>query len=325
MKKRVTIRDIARESGYSVNCVSRTFMDAPDISAKTKARIRAIADGMGYVRNRNASSLKNGKSGIIAVVFDNLLNPFFYIMLNYAWAALSDNDYRVITLRSRWHMFDEDTAREVVSCNAEAVLSFLHPTAQAINMLNANSVPCTVIGRKTDGLCDCVVLDDYYGGQLAAREFLARGCKRPLYIGESKSLETSVMRGSGFADEFEKAGIEAKIHYLSSGGRFKYGDSFIELCEAGLEPDCVFCFNDLGAYEVMSAMERMGITGVALIGFDDLGNEIVMPGKLTSVTYDKNEFTRLALEQMFKRIAGDGGENREVLLSELGISANQVK
>ena len=41
--KRVTLVDISKKTGYSVNCVSRALMDANDISASTKAKIKELS------------------------------------------------------------------------------------------------------------------------------------------------------------------------------------------------------------------------------------------------------------------------------------------
>ena len=66
--KRVTLVDISKKTGYSVNCVSRALMDASDISASTKAKIKEVANELGYVQNLAAASLKNGNSKIIGIL-----------------------------------------------------------------------------------------------------------------------------------------------------------------------------------------------------------------------------------------------------------------
>ena len=59
--KRVTLVDISKKTGYSVNCVSRALMDANDISAATKAKIKEVANELGYVQNLAAASLVKGR------------------------------------------------------------------------------------------------------------------------------------------------------------------------------------------------------------------------------------------------------------------------
>ena len=45
----VRLKDIAAQAGVSVMTVSKALRDAPDISPATKARLRALAEHMGYM------------------------------------------------------------------------------------------------------------------------------------------------------------------------------------------------------------------------------------------------------------------------------------
>ena len=53
----MTIKDIARESGYAISTVSRALNDHPDVSEEAKARIRQVVEARGF-----ASSLTSGWS-----------------------------------------------------------------------------------------------------------------------------------------------------------------------------------------------------------------------------------------------------------------------
>ena len=73
----MTIKDIARESGYSVGTVSRTLNNAPGVSDKARKRILEIVEKYGFELNRNAKHLKQqGKDGI-AVIIKGKDNMFF--------------------------------------------------------------------------------------------------------------------------------------------------------------------------------------------------------------------------------------------------------
>lgn len=49
-----TMEDVARATGCSINTVSRTLNDKPDISAETRARVLAVVERLGYVRHAPA-------------------------------------------------------------------------------------------------------------------------------------------------------------------------------------------------------------------------------------------------------------------------------
>ncbi|MCI9561959.1 MAG: LacI family transcriptional regulator [Clostridia bacterium] len=324
MNKRVTIKDIARLSGCSVNCVSRALMDAPDISIKTKEKIRRLADEIGYVYNRNAASLRSGKSRTVGILFDNLLNPFYYIMTNYIWEYLHDEGYTIITFKNDFAVFNEEIVRQILSNNVDGLLSFLQPSEAASKLLESRALPTVVLGRNAHGMCDCVFLDDRMGGRLAAANFLSRGFKKPLYLGEVSSLECSLERGKGFAEEFAKHGIQADLQYLDTYGMQKFANYFDELAERNVLPDCIFCFNDYAAYEVMSAMDKRNVKGIAVIGYDNIQKEIFMPGTLTSIDYDKRNMAETAVQLLLKKINGVfDGHPRETLISDLQVSVTR--
>ena len=57
--------------------VSKVMHDAPDISSATKARVRALAEEMGYVPNAMARSLRNRTTMALGVVIPAATNPIF--------------------------------------------------------------------------------------------------------------------------------------------------------------------------------------------------------------------------------------------------------
>ncbi|MBM7544790.1 LacI family DNA-binding transcriptional regulator [Periweissella beninensis] len=65
----VTIQDIANKSGFAISTVSRALSDSPKISAKTKERIKKIAQDMGYTPNFAARNLTQSESNTVGVVF----------------------------------------------------------------------------------------------------------------------------------------------------------------------------------------------------------------------------------------------------------------
>ena len=83
MVKRCTLKDIANATGLTVNSVSHALRDMGDISAETKLRVAEAAKRLGYVPNLAASQIRSGKSLTVAIVFDNLFNPYYNIMTHY--------------------------------------------------------------------------------------------------------------------------------------------------------------------------------------------------------------------------------------------------
>lgn len=68
----VTIRDVARRAGVSITAVSHALNDKGTISAATRARIRAVADEMGYEADALARGMRRSTMGAIGLVLRSL-------------------------------------------------------------------------------------------------------------------------------------------------------------------------------------------------------------------------------------------------------------
>ncbi|MFA6929032.1 MAG: LacI family DNA-binding transcriptional regulator [Lentisphaeria bacterium] len=73
----VTIMDIAQATGKSYPTVSRALNGHPKISVRTREEIRAAAHRLGYRPSFAGTALKKGRTGVLAVIVPNLLNPFY--------------------------------------------------------------------------------------------------------------------------------------------------------------------------------------------------------------------------------------------------------
>ena len=54
----MTIKDIARESGFAIGTVSRALNNAPGVSAETRQKILEVVNRHNYEPNANAKHLK---------------------------------------------------------------------------------------------------------------------------------------------------------------------------------------------------------------------------------------------------------------------------
>ena len=96
--RRVTLKDIAEKTGFTVNTVSQALRGSPKLREETKAAIRAAAKELGYVHNALAGSLRSGSSRTIAIIVGDTSNLRFSIQLHAFELAFRTLGYQVIVM-----------------------------------------------------------------------------------------------------------------------------------------------------------------------------------------------------------------------------------
>ena len=76
MKKRVTINDIARETGVSRQTVSRAINGQNGISASTREKVLKTVDELGFRPNRLAQGMANSQTHTIGLVIEQIKAAF---------------------------------------------------------------------------------------------------------------------------------------------------------------------------------------------------------------------------------------------------------
>lgn len=98
----VTIRDIAKLSGYSVATVSRVLNDHPYVSEEKRTQILHIMQDLEYVPNAKARNLSSGKSKHIAVMIPYADHPYSEKIVSGILSAAFEDGYQVTLLPTNY-------------------------------------------------------------------------------------------------------------------------------------------------------------------------------------------------------------------------------
>lgn len=127
----ITIRDIARESGYSISTVSRVLNNKKHVSKKAKEDITRVIEALDYVPNTMAQDLSNGRTKSIGVVLPHIDHPYFTHLLDGILRAAFTTDYRILILPSE---YNEEKERLYLEQLRRKALDGLIFTSRRINM-----------------------------------------------------------------------------------------------------------------------------------------------------------------------------------------------
>src|SRR5262244_1846319 len=173
----VTIRDVAKESGFSSTTVSIVLNNAPlsrYIPPATKKKIERAAQKLGYRPNQFARSLRSKRSHTVGVMVFDMTDPFCTLILRGIENTLYQSSYLPILTdvqneRSRFERYLE----MLLDRRIEALIVLAHWLFVDIDVLadlEKSSIPTVMIGRElqTDSVSSVIV--DNEVGALAALE-----------------------------------------------------------------------------------------------------------------------------------------------------------
>lgn len=295
--KPILQKDIAEVLGISINTVSHALRGLPDISAETTAKVRNKAKEMGYIPNSMAIKLKTGSSKTIALVYDNLINPYFMIMASKLFELIKSRGYDCLICPSGNNsILDTEVFNDLLPLQVDGIFSFLDVEEKVATSkaFQANNV--VIVGRASVHNISSIYVDDFHGGELVGEYFKNKGYKNILYVGAHEISESSkrlnglktVYGDSIMAIEFsEKDDVSRLVNFIKENNI-----------------DAVFGFNDILATIVQKAIEQEKLP-IDVVGFDAIHKTLPFVDDITSVTYDFDKIAENAIEELMRKINGD--------------------
>ena len=100
MKRKVTLKQIAKELDVSISTVSKSLRDSPEISEDTRQKVQAFAKLYNYKPNLIALSLKNKKTKTIGIIIPEIVHHFFATVISGIEHVANEKGYNVIVCLS---------------------------------------------------------------------------------------------------------------------------------------------------------------------------------------------------------------------------------
>ena len=148
---RPTLKTISKLSGLAVPTISRALNDAPDISSETKARVRKLAQEVGYVPDRAGLRLKTGKTHFVAFMLglDQVVQDHTGPVIASLMSALSSTSYNLLVLPQDNSKDPVEEIQKVISARlADAIiLNRTLPEDERVKFLMEQNQPFVTYGR----------------------------------------------------------------------------------------------------------------------------------------------------------------------------------
>jgi len=271
----VTLREVANRAGVSRSAVSRTFTPGASVSAKTRAKVEAAAQALGYSPNALASGLTTGRTKLIGLISDNFHNPIFLEVFDRFTRTLQERGLRPLLVNLSGETDPAQSVRMLRQYSVDGVIvaSSTLPPSFAEAFHDAGLQVVHSFGRATDHPKTHIVgIDNVACGRMAARALLARGYSSVGFLGGPEAATSTQDRLAGFADEI--AGRCDLSHSFAAAYSFAAGRAEMQrLLEAPTRPQAYFCGDDVLSIGALSAIRDHGLRvpeDIGLIGLNDM-------------------------------------------------------
>ena len=94
-KRRITLKDIARELGISVSTASRALNEYPGISEETIKMVQEFAKKHHYVPNSIAVNFRKNKTMTLGMIVPEVVHYYFSSIISGALQAANKKGYRL--------------------------------------------------------------------------------------------------------------------------------------------------------------------------------------------------------------------------------------
>ncbi len=327
MRKKVTLKQLARELNLSISTVSKSLKNDPEISQKTINRVHELASFYNYKPNALAVSLKSNKTKTIGVILPEILNHFFAKALFGIEKEAAKNGYKIVTCITNESYQKEVEYVEML--NYSSVDGFIVALSQETQVLNEldhfkvlkrENVPVVMFDRVSDEIdCDKVIVDDKVASKNAMQYLIDTGCKRIAIVTTIGDISVAKLRLEG-AREAAEANKDVSLINL------EVKDTIIDLVEKesnaieneiekflkGNDLDAVLGLDETAAAITINISHKLGYKipqDISVIGFTDgLLSKHSYP-KLTTVSQHAEDLGAKAAEILLGHLIDDFDEN----------------
>jgi LacI family transcriptional regulator len=320
--KKTTIKDVAVKAEVSVSTVSRVLNGKPDINIETKEKILKAIEELNYVPSSIARDMVMNKTHTIGLILPDITNPYFSSIARGIQHRADEFGYSIILCDTEGSIDKESNAvRLLKSKRVAGIIAALSiDSKRELSTLLKENFPIVQIDRNIPGLkVPTVTVNNFLSAKVAVNYLIECGHSKIAHIAGDLSTKTARDRLQGYQAAMKEydfsidPGWIMKCDFSTASG-MKIMDEILGL---GSVATAVFCANDLiavGAYKAIKARGLKIPEDMSIIGHDDIELSSLITPSLTTMSLDKYEMGKKAVEAVIGQIETGRSINSEIIL-----------
>ena len=175
------IKDVAKRANVGVGTVSRMLNNSGYVADATRKKIEVAMKELNYTPNELARNLYHKRTGIIAVLVPNVLNPFFAEFIDYAEADLYEAGFKMMVCNTAQESNAELEYLDMLNRHiVDGVITGVH--SLDVEEYEKVNKPIVALDRFLGSHIPVVAVNHREGGRLAAETLIQNGCRKILHF-----------------------------------------------------------------------------------------------------------------------------------------------
>ncbi len=313
MRRKVTLKQIAKELDVSISTVSKSLRDSPEISEDTRLKVQAFAKLYNYKPNNIALSLKNKKTKTIGIIIPEIVHHFFATVISGIEQVANECGYNVIVCLS-----DESFDKEVINMEMLAngstdgfIMSLSKETQQKRDFHHLQEVinqgmPVVLFDRiSNDIMCDKVIIDDQLAAYEATNFLISKGLKKIALLTTVDYVSVGKLRTDGYLNVLHDHGIEVDESLIIRIEDTEHCDEKINELLENQSIDAILAVNELFAVTAIKLAMSKGIKipeDLSVVAFTDGIISKYSTPTITTISQNGIKMGRKAAEMLINRL-----------------------
>lgn len=328
MKRKVTLKQIAKELDVSISTVSKSLRNSLEISEDTRQKVQAFAKLYNYKPNNIALSLKNKKTKTICIIIPEIIHHFFATVISGVEHVANEKGYNVLVCLS-----DESFDKEVINMEMLAsgsidgfIMSLSKETQQKkdfhhiLEVIN-QGMPVVMFDRVTNEiLCDKIIIDDAHAAYNATQFLIDKGLKKIALITTVDYVSVGKLRTDGYKKALRNNDIEIDESLIVKIEDTENFDHHIEELLKDNTIDAIFAVNEIFAVTALKIANKLNIKvpeELSVIGFTDGIISKYSTPSITTVSQNGIKMGKKAAKMLIERLEIEEEEEEERYRTEV--------
>jgi len=336
MRKKITLKQIAKELDVSISTVSKALRNSIEISEDTRQKVQAFAKLYNYRPNNIALSLKNRKTKTIGIIIPEIVQHFFSKVITGIEMVANKKGYNVIVGLSN-ESFDKEVINMQMLANGSIdgfILSIAKETLQQQDYHHFTEtinqgMPIVMFDRVVNEIkCDKVIVDDLKGAKKAVEKLITNGCERIAIITTKDYVSVGKLRTQGYLEALEDHKIRPESSLILKIEDELLSDDHLDQLESDIEKlfksnaniDGIFAVNELYGVTAAKVARRYGYKipeTLQIVSFSDGVLSKHSTPSLSTVSQHGQKIGERAAELLIKRLEMEDTEEYDEEVEEV--------